>query len=302
MSSPYIYRAYGLRISSDIELPELEPEKPGPADVTIRLNLSDALRPVNRNSSFEFEPFEQRLSWSLVGSFIVRNAREIEINPAPDVAEPLLRLPLLGPVMAVLLHYRRFLVLHASAIAMGERGVIFVGDKLAGKSTTAAALVAEGHRLLADDVVAVDFSPIGPLVIPAFPHLKLEPITADILADVSEVANEAPHISITKKGTRLTAPFSHTPVPPSRIYILGRGASTGVFPLNTKDAFEALLRFSYIIRFRRAALGPSAAALHMEQCAALAGHSRISHLVLPRELSRLEDAGRLIESDIASQR
>ncbi len=47
-------------------------------------------------------------------------------------------------------------VLHASAITNGKSCVLFAGDSGSGKSTTAAVLMANGYRLLADDFVPLD--------------------------------------------------------------------------------------------------------------------------------------------------
>jgi hypothetical protein len=60
---------------------------------------------------------------------------------------------LLGPVMGIVLRLRGTPSLHASAVAIGDRTAVFVGTKGAGKSTTAAALVARGCGVVADDVV-----------------------------------------------------------------------------------------------------------------------------------------------------
>ena len=66
-------------------------------------------------------------------------------------------------------------MLHASAVNVNGCGVVFLGDKLAGKSTTAAAFVAAGHGLLTDDILAIDFdAPGGPMIRPGFSQLKLD--------------------------------------------------------------------------------------------------------------------------------
>ena len=46
---------------------------------------------------------------------------------------------LVGPVLGLLLRLRGVVCLHGSAVAIGDRGIIFVGAEGAGKSTTAAA-------------------------------------------------------------------------------------------------------------------------------------------------------------------
>lgn len=62
---------------------------------------------------------------------------------------------LLEPVLGFLLRSRGTLALHASAVEMDGKAVVFCGPGGAGKSTAAGACVAAGGALLSDDVVAV---------------------------------------------------------------------------------------------------------------------------------------------------
>lgn len=52
---------------------------------------------------------------------------------------------------------RNIIFLHASAVAIGQarRGVVFVGAKAAGKTTTALGLASRGHTFLGDEIVGV---------------------------------------------------------------------------------------------------------------------------------------------------
>ena len=52
---------------------------------------------------------------------------------------------------------RNIIFLHASAIAIGRarRGVVFIGPKAAGKTTTALGLASRGHAFLGDEIVGV---------------------------------------------------------------------------------------------------------------------------------------------------
>ena len=87
---------------------------------------------------------------------------------------------LLGTVMAYLLQYHGYLVLHGSAVLINQRAVIFSGESGAGKSTTASALVKQGYPLLTDDVVVIKTLADGAMaLIPGPPQLKL---WADALA------------------------------------------------------------------------------------------------------------------------
>lgn len=107
---------------------------------------------------------------------------------------------LLGPVFGLLLRLRGVTCLHASAVAIGDWGIIFVGPEGAGKSTTAAAFAKSGYAVLSDDIVALTCRPRGSsalkeghgdgvegqhasefFITPAYPHLCLWPDSVRML-------------------------------------------------------------------------------------------------------------------------
>jgi hypothetical protein len=294
------YRAYGLAIHSGLELPELCPDKAYDADVVVRR------RPITRPypkppaaTLFEFGAETQYLAWRNVARYLIRDQRQIDVDAAPEASEPLVRLPLIGPVMALLLHLRGLLVLHASAVAIGDRSVIFLGDKQAGKSTTAAALVAAGHRLLTDDTLAIDFPQTGvPRIVPGFPQIKLSLDAAAAVVDDGRQVQPSPFRGFEKRQHRLVDRFSHEYVAATRVYVLARGAKAAVTPLTPTEALMSLIRFSYVTRFGARGHG-EAAAKHLNQCAALADAVEVGRLELPESLSRLEEAVRLVEGHLA---
>ncbi|MCW6035889.1 hypothetical protein K4A83_06335 [Spirulina subsalsa FACHB-351] len=80
---------------------------------------------------------------------------------------------LLGPILGFILRLKGLICLHASAVAIGNQAIAFLGSSGAGKSTTAAAFAQQGYPILADDVVVL--TPHQPqfLVQPAYPRLRL---------------------------------------------------------------------------------------------------------------------------------
>ena len=67
------------------------------------------------------------------------------------------------------------LVLHASAVEVGDRALAIVGPSGAGKSTLAALLCAAGARLVADDALRVDATDSGAVCFPGSRGLRLRP-------------------------------------------------------------------------------------------------------------------------------
>ena len=298
----HFYRAYGLLVSSEVVLPELEPTAPAIPDLEIAVGPVDFPDGGSQGATaFRFETTRQYLSWEAVGTFMVSGANRIDVDPAPGTDDPLLAFPLLGPVMALALHQRGLLILHASAIAVGAKSVIFMGDKGAGKSTTAGAMIRAGHRLLTDDVVALDLSDPGrPMILPGFPQLKLAADAAGaIRLDQAEVRPQV-HPQIDKAQHRLRDGFAAEAVPVSRIYVLERGDRAAISPLTGAAALPAILKFSYVTRFGRQALPGDLAAAHLSQCAQIAGRIGVSRLEVPAGLARIDEAVAAIETDLAS--
>jgi hypothetical protein len=295
------YRAFGLTFRSDLPLPEFRPDDDGaPADVLIRLRpVHRPLPDVAAGMTIDLGPETQYLAWRNVGRYLIRGTRQIDVDPLPETSEPLLRLPLVGPVMALLLHLRGMLVLHASAIAIGNRSAVFLGDKQAGKSTTAAALVAAGYRLISDDLVAFDFSAGQPSIAPAFPQIKLSNEAAAAIADDRLDPQPPPFPGFEKRQHRLVDRFSDDPIMADRIYVLTRGGAAAATPLSPGDALTALMRFSYVARFGAAAVRGAAAGRHLTQCAALASAAKVGRLEVPTGLDRLADVVRLVERELS---
>lgn len=176
------YTAYGLSIRSHLPLPELLAGE-AEAEVVIRFGKAGPKPPgeVVGGALCWASATQACLSWKEAGTFLIRDGREITIDRVPGAEERLLRLYLLGPVLAVLLHQRGQLVLHSSAVAMNGGAVAFLGGQGLGKSTLAAALHARGYGILVDDVLALEVNQRGyPLVFPGFAQLKLWPETSTV--------------------------------------------------------------------------------------------------------------------------
>jgi hypothetical protein len=149
---------------------------------------------------------EARLYWPDVGAVLLRHGREITLDPRLEWALDLLRLYLPRPVLALLLHQRGLLVLHASAVSLDGGVVAFLGHSGRGKSTTAATLHARGCAVVADDVVAVDLGASGgPAALPGLFQLKLWP---DAVTALGESPEDLPRIHASEEK-RARTPWRH---------------------------------------------------------------------------------------------
>ncbi|MCC3382029.1 serine kinase [Paenibacillus farraposensis] len=168
------YTAFGLRITSELKLPELVLSASEAAeDVIIRqadlTAWSDQLE--QTNYVIQGERFMLQIPGTAI--FAVREGREIEVCPYPGADMDTVRLFLLGSCMGVLLMQRRILPIHGSSVVIGGKAYAFVGESGAGKSTLAAAFRQAGYPMASDDVIAVKAAASGPIVYPAYPQQKL---------------------------------------------------------------------------------------------------------------------------------
>jgi hypothetical protein len=88
---------------------------------------------------------------------------------------------LLGPIMGFVMLLRGVVCLHASAVAIGDEVIAFLGPAGAGKSTTAAAFSNIGYSVLAEDVMTLDDRYDHFLVRPAYPCIRLWPASVRAL-------------------------------------------------------------------------------------------------------------------------
>ena len=119
----FSYTAYGLGIHSFVPLPELIAEEQK-ADVVFRLGRvnGSSLHTVDEMHRFKADSNEAHYFMDGVGSFLARGGQEIIVDPRPDADERVVRLCLLGPALALILHQRQRLVLHAPALSQPVTG------------------------------------------------------------------------------------------------------------------------------------------------------------------------------------
>ncbi|NBD18702.1 MAG: hypothetical protein GVY04_21995 [Cyanobacteria bacterium] len=292
----YFYQAYRLRIYSALPLPELVAHSGDKPDVVIQFGelMPPPTTEETRNHHYWLAGQDIYLFWRELGTFRVREGREIMIDPAPNIKEVRLRPPILGACMAVLLHQRGDLVLHASAVQLPTGVVAFLGDKGWGKSTMAAVLHQRGHPFVTDDILAVALnSSSQPLVFPAFPQMKLWPSAVVALGEDPETL---PRLipQLTKRQHRVAMTASQTPMPLQAIYLLGQGPSLKIAPLASPEIFAALLRHSYGGRFGKALLQHGEAS-HFQQCMTLAQQVPTYQLQRPSDLSLLPTIAEAVE-------
>lgn len=294
----YRYVVYGLRLASELELPELEPDlTDGPPDTVLRLADVRGLasQPV-ASGCFEAGPGYAFLALDRGAVARVASGREVALEPEVGSDPALVRAFVLGAVLALVLGQRGHLVLHASAVALTHGAVAFVGEKGWGKSTTAAALVGRGGSLLTDDLVVLDPCDSAPPCVRAgFAQMRLWP---DALHRLGVAADGLPQVfAATEKRRWDAGTFDATAAPPLRaLYVLGHGERYEVERLAAPGAVAELLRHSFL----RHLIGPTGlAASHLGQVAGVIRSVPVFRLGRPRDLAGLDAFAAFVEEHAA---
>ena len=290
--------AYGLRIRSEVALPELVKAE-GVADVTVRFGSVNHPPPETSENGLLWATEDEAclLFPELAGSFLIREGREIVADPIPGADKRWVRSVVLGPCMGALLYQRGWLTLHASATSVGGRVVAFMADRGRGKSTMAAAMCARGHRLVADDVTAVKDGGSRPVVSPGYPLLKLWPSAAAAIGEnpdtLLQIEPNKPKVN--RRGLRANLEFSSKLLPLGCIYVLDQGDALEIEPLRSQEALVELIRNTYGRRLFQAVRRSS----HLHQCADVVSSVPMRRLKRPKSLAALSDVVRLVEEDLA---
>lgn len=166
------YDLFGLRVASEIALPEaLQIEMVEQPDLIVRyapIEIPDQL------PGFNVVEKGLLLNAPDTARYLISGGREILIDRSSGTPEKNVRLYLLGSAMGAALHQRGLLPLHANAVVIEGRAIVFTGESGAGKSTLAAWFDDHGYPVLSDDVSVVNGIGKGrPFVHPSVRRLRL---------------------------------------------------------------------------------------------------------------------------------
>lgn len=298
------YSVFGVTLESDFDFDVLETAAPSNDASLLRVIHTRGIRPVDPlpvDPYFDIQPDRQFMHWNAVGTFCIVDAQTVQIEPSDGVSDHLISQAFLGLVMSLVLERRGVLCLHASAVSVNNRAVIFLGDKGAGKSTTSGALLMRGHVPITDDLVAVGdlgTEPAMPTVRPGFASMKLWPDSVDALALDADASDRMIHPSVAKVQKRMPAEIAPQPVAMGALMVLRRDAECARPQAIRKPSHEALqvvLRFTFMARYGETRLGREHLAQHMKRCAAVVANVPVYELMFPADLSRLTEVAEAIE-------
>jgi hypothetical protein len=312
----FIYKAFGLEIASEIELPGMIGNRLWGGDPDVRIILGEVDQSLVTGAEVEGANYlvsgdDVYLWWDDIGKVRISKGELVTVEPVSDLesADELNLIPfILGPVMALMLHQRGFLVLHGSAVNVSHgtvqsndlpSAVAFLGHRGNGKSTTAIHLYVEGYPLVADDILAIKFNPEGkPVVYPGYPHVRLSDEAYHQVRDRTDILTPIRTLA-GKVFCDASYQFSPEPVHLERIYVIEKipkdeGGSTGISVLKSQENLIDLIRHSVANRIFQHTTQQE----NLLNCARLVNNVQVKRLELVHSFEDIQDLVSAIEADL----
>jgi len=227
----YNYQAFGILISCEWEVFQLKTVVDD-FNTAHDLTIKKGSVPEYGFASQRPDPFfhfqvEENKFWFFIedlARFLVIDGKTIIVDINPDADIQTVNLYLLGSALGVVLHQRKYTVLHGNAIQFGNKTVVVVAESGVGKSTLAGAFFKQGYNLLADDVCAIDSDGY---VQPSYPYLKLWQESLNKLG-FSNKSLELIRGQEDKYYFPLNKQFCDKPLQVSQVYVLNKFHSNKV--------------------------------------------------------------------------
>lgn len=245
------FRIAGLTVGSDLPLPQMTAMATSASspDILIRRGLVPETLPHPSASgpTWEIAGDQFLLRVPEVARFLLQAGREVLFEPYDRGRPSDIALFATGTVFGILLHQREQAVLHASAVNVGGKAVLFCGRSGAGKSTMAAALGAAGYALLNDDISVIGRDGEGtPVTHSDGRQLKLWQEAADALG-LTDRLGDSVRDGLSKHYVTPQSSIGET-LPIGAVYLLREARPSlpgGIARLNVADAAQAVMANAY---------------------------------------------------------
>jgi len=292
------YKAHGLGIASELFFPELIKKKSN-IDIIIKFGTihSESQKYkefyLRKNMRVRILPNKTYLLWNDIDICSINNGKEIIINHFAACEEKLIRLIVLNVGMAILLHQRGRLVLHANAINVNGLAVVLLGHGGIGKSTTSLYFNKRGHKILSDDVSSIKINGNGPpIIFPSFPRIKLWP---DVLNSFLKVHKHVPttHSNTDKRSYSVSENFLDTPIYLRSIYLIEESNEIAIKEISQQRSIIELVKSSYCFpMFNKAEIYHN-----LKMCSKILNKVPLKILNVQRSFENLDKVIEIIERD-----
>jgi hypothetical protein len=307
------YKIYGISLCSEIQLSFPDSESMQSADVSLLAASSDffldATDGVIVNSSptrwykyARLDNGQSYLRWDELFEFLIdADGRHIWCGWLGAASLESLQVYLLGHALSFALVKQGYEPLHATSVVIDGQAIAFLGSSGFGKSSLAAAFLADGHRLLTDDMLLLRRTDGGYQAQPGPSRIKLFPKMARRFLEGTSSA-----VPMNSETEKLVLPLSADhrqpdPAPLRVLYALSaprevrRKQRIQITSLTPRETFIELIRgtFNYLIT------GSERIERQYAECLGVASQVPARRISYPRVLSMLPTVRQAILSDLA---
>lgn len=219
----FFYQAYGLILQSNLAIPGLQTiSNFSQIDVNINLKypLENILKQDDCWQKIHYLDFKDGSIY-----LVDKKANQVWGNWRKDETLESATTYLTGPILGFILSLKKVTCLHASAVNINGKAIVFTGDSNAGKSTLAGIFAKRGFSVLSDDIVAITPHNSHFLIQPAYPRVRLWSSSVIALYNHQEALPKiAPqHPTWDKRYLDLNQLnlYQSQPLPLKRIYVIG---------------------------------------------------------------------------------
>lgn len=296
----YTYSAYQLILSSELHLPELSSmdhltEKASPK---ISIVFGHARRESVPNARVEglFYRIQPEVCWLEIPNitrFLIKEGRQIIVEPFSGVDEDSLRLFLYTACIPLVLIYHNFFLLHGGAIHWEEQGVAFLTNFGQGKSTLLASFLKRADCFLSDDICVLNQEG---LILPGLPYLQLREDAIKKL-DIDSTTLKWIRPNVQKWWIPVQqGPYSQ-PVFLKSVYMINptNRPDVQLTPLLGLRKVQYLKKYTYQPLFVK---GLGKDLFYFHQCAALAARVTATYVERAKQGFPWHDFAHLIEQDL----
>lgn len=294
----YLYKIYGLNISSEIIAPKYLPNTIDinhTPDVYVKYGkIGDYLATKNYRELAAARPFcqniENKFLYAIkpVADCLVFSGNTIIIDPYTNFNFTNLQLLLYGHVLGCLLQQRGLFVLHGCGVLHNDGIYIFIGNCGVGKSTLAAVFAKAGYKIICDDICALKITAdSAPIAFPGLPYIKLhENAAKNLKLEMPDIDRVSSHIK--KYYLPLSEHFCSKTLPVKYIGVLDYWAEEtfSETPLLALEKLAYLKANSYRYEFLKPL---NLLVEHLEQCKQIISHVPISIIKRPQEKFLLQE-------------
>lgn len=279
----YGYSVCGLSVHSEIELPELLPVEGLQPDLTIiEGKVPENLeRSISSSLLFQYSDDAYLYKSRNSGKFLLTNDDRLIFERYGRSSYEDIRALLLGILLGIVLHAKNRFPLHASAVDVGGRAILFSGPCGSGKSTLAAAFLKRGFDLISDDITVITLDGQTLFAIPSYPQIKLWDDSIKALGYAPcDFQTLRPRVQ--KKRMSLKT-MSLNPVPLSSVYFF-KTANVSEVTIDHSPLYEAIRLIdsnTYRGRLFKGIVNPQN---HFSVSCALSDQARIRTLARPAGL------------------